>query len=181
MGKHLSCYSGKQFAIEKKSFQNGVSQINGIKLCTYFDFSPFIVFSDHCHIESVESGSSIIFADLTSQEEKSCDNTSLKNLGNESVQNMDVRNDFTNSNSEECMKPNKCELSVGLQEDSVSSVSSRSTDTKNHSAQGPRSSLDQDASTESKSCSEECSKNDVALCGEFEVWFLLNILNCCLI
>ncbi|KFR10342.1 Eukaryotic translation initiation factor 2-alpha kinase 1, partial [Opisthocomus hoazin] len=129
--------------------------------------------NDHCHIESVESGSSIIFADLTSQEEKSCDNTSLKNLGNESVQNMDVRNDFTNSNSEECMKPNKCELSVGLQEDSVSSVSSRSTDTKNHSAQGPRSSLDQDASTESKSCSEECSKNDVALCGEFEVEYHL--------
>ena len=146
-----------------------VSQIDGIKLCTYFDFSPFIIFSDRCHIQSVESGSSIIFADLTSQEKKSCDSTSLRNLGSESVQNMDVRNDFTNSNSKECMKPNKCELSVELQEDSVSSVSSRSTDVKNHSSRGPHSSLDQDASTGIKSCAEECSKNDVALCGEFEV------------
>lgn len=65
------------------------------------------------------------------------------------------------------MKPNKCGLSIELQEDSVSSVSSRSTDVKNHSAWGPHSSLDQDGS--SKSCTEECSKNDVALCGEFEV------------
>ncbi|XP_059682270.1 eukaryotic translation initiation factor 2-alpha kinase 1 [Gavia stellata] len=129
--------------------------------------------NDHCHIQSVESGSSIIFADLTSQEKKSCDSTNLRNLGSESVQNMDVRNDFTNSNSKECMKPNKCELSIELQEDSVSSVSSRSTDVKNHSARGPHPSLDQDASTGSKSCTEECSKNDVALCGEFEVEYRL--------
>ncbi|NXC73779.1 E2AK1 kinase, partial [Anhinga anhinga] len=127
-----------------------------------------------CHIQSVESGSSIIFADLTSQEKKSCgDSTSLGNLDSESVQNMDVRNDFTNSNSKECMKSKKCELSIELQEDSVSSVSSRSTDVKTHSARGPHSSLDQDASTGSKSCTEECSKNDVALCGEFEVEYRL--------
>ncbi|XP_075371366.1 eukaryotic translation initiation factor 2-alpha kinase 1 [Mycteria americana] len=129
--------------------------------------------NDHCHIQSAESGSSIIFADLTSQEKKSCDSTSLRNLGSESAQNMDVRNDFTNSNSKECMKPNKCELSIELQEDFVSSVSSRSTDVKNHSARGPHASLDQDASTGSKSCTEECSKNDVALCGEFEVEYCL--------
>ncbi|XP_050762111.1 eukaryotic translation initiation factor 2-alpha kinase 1 [Gymnogyps californianus] len=129
--------------------------------------------NDRCHIQSVESGSSIIFADLTSREKKSCDSTSLRNLGSESVQNMDVRNDFTNSNSKECMKPNKCELSIELQEDSVSSVSSRSTDVKNHSSRGPHSSLDQDASTGIKSCTEECSKNDVALCGEFEVEYRL--------
>ncbi|KAF1663341.1 Eukaryotic translation initiation factor 2-alpha kinase 1, partial [Aptenodytes patagonicus] len=127
--------------------------------------------NDHCHIQSVESGSSIIFADLPSQEKKSCDSTSLRNLHSELVQNMDIRNDFTNSNSKECMKPNKCELSIELQEDSVSSVSSRSTDVKNHSARGPHSSLDQDGS--SKSCTEECSKNDVALCGEFEVEYHL--------
>ncbi|KAF1485054.1 Eukaryotic translation initiation factor 2-alpha kinase 1, partial [Eudyptula minor novaehollandiae] len=127
--------------------------------------------NDHCHIQSVESGSSIIFADLPSQEKKSCDSTSLRNLHSELVQNMDVRNDFTNSNSKECMKPNKCGLSIELQEDSVSSVSSRSTDVKNHSAWGPHSSLDQDGS--SKSCTEECSKNDVALCGEFEVEYRL--------
>ncbi|KAF1397844.1 Eukaryotic translation initiation factor 2-alpha kinase 1, partial [Spheniscus humboldti] len=127
--------------------------------------------NDHCHIQSVESGSSIIFADLPSQEKKSCDSTSLRNLHSELVQNMDVRNDFTNSNSKECMKPNKCELSIELQEDSVSSVSSRSTDVKNHSAWGPHSGLDQDGS--SKSCTEECSNNDVALCGEFEVEYRL--------
>ncbi|GAB0196612.1 eukaryotic translation initiation factor 2-alpha kinase 1 [Grus japonensis] len=124
--------------------------------------------NDHCHVQSVESGSSIIFADLTSQEKKSCDSTSLRNLGSESAHNMDLRNDFTNSNSKECMKQNKCELSIELQEDSVSSVSSRSTDEKNHSALGSHSSLDQDASTGTKSCTEECSKSDVALCGEFE-------------
>ncbi|KAM6078014.1 eukaryotic translation initiation factor 2-alpha kinase 1 [Theristicus caerulescens] len=129
--------------------------------------------NDRCHIQSVESGSSIIFADLTSQEEKSRGSTSLRNLGSESVHNMDVRNDFTNSNSKECMKPNKCELSIELPEDSLSSVSSRSTDVKNHSAWRPHSSLDQDASTGSKSCTEECSKNDVALCGEFEVEYRL--------
>ncbi|NXW53288.1 E2AK1 kinase, partial [Eurystomus gularis] len=129
--------------------------------------------NDHCHIQSVESDSSIIFADLTSQEKKSCDNTSRRNLGSGSVQNMDVRNDFTNSDSKECMKPNKCELSIELKEDSVSSVSSRSTDVKNHLAWGPYSSLDQDASIGSQSCTEEGSKNNVALCGEFEVEYHL--------
>ncbi|NXE34667.1 E2AK1 kinase, partial [Ptilorrhoa leucosticta] len=134
---------------------------------------------DHCHIQTVESGSSIIFADLTSQEKKSCDSTSLKNVGRESVQNMDVRNDFTNSSSKECVKPNKCDLSMELQEDFVNNVNSLSTDVENHSTRGPHSSLDQDASTESKSssesksCSEECSKNEVALCGEFEVEYHL--------
>ncbi|XP_010134681.1 PREDICTED: eukaryotic translation initiation factor 2-alpha kinase 1-like, partial [Buceros rhinoceros silvestris] len=129
--------------------------------------------NDRCHIQSVDSGSSIIFADLASQEEKSSDSTSLRNLGRESMQKMNVRNDFTNSNSQECMKPKKCELSIKLKEDSVSSDSSRSTDVKNHSACGPHSSLDQDASTGSRSCTEECSKNDVALCGEFEVEYCL--------
>ncbi|NXS34093.1 E2AK1 kinase, partial [Pomatostomus ruficeps] len=135
--------------------------------------------NDQCHIQSVESGSSIIFADLTSQEEKSCDSTSLKNVGRESVQNMDVRNDFTNSSSKECVKPNKCELSVELQEDFVNNVNSLSTDVENHSTRGPHSSLEEDASTESKSssesksCSEEFSKNEVALCGEFEVEYHL--------
>ncbi|XP_075021297.1 eukaryotic translation initiation factor 2-alpha kinase 1 isoform X2 [Calonectris borealis] len=127
--------------------------------------------NDRCYIQSVESGSSIIFADLTSQEKKSC--TSPGSLDSELMQNMDLRNDFTNSNSKECMKPNKFELSIELQGDSVSSVSSRSTDVKNHSARGPHSSLDQDASTGSKCCTEECSKNDVALCGEFEVEYRL--------
>ncbi|KFZ67086.1 Eukaryotic translation initiation factor 2-alpha kinase 1, partial [Podiceps cristatus] len=129
--------------------------------------------NNHCHIQSVESGSSIIFADLTSQEKKSCDSTSLRNPDNALVQKMDVRNGFTNSNSKECMKSNKYELSLELQEDSVSSVSSRSTDVKNHSSREPHSSLDQDASTGSKSCTEECSKNDVALCEEFEVEYHL--------
>ncbi|NXK47641.1 E2AK1 kinase, partial [Chauna torquata] len=128
---------------------------------------------NHCHIQSVESGSSIIFADLTSQEEKSSDSTCLRNLDCESVQNMDVRNDFTNSSSKEWMKPNRCELPIELQEDSVSSVDSRSTDFKNHSSRGPRCSLDLDVSTGSKSLTEECSENDVALCGEFEVEYRL--------
>ncbi|NXR17810.1 E2AK1 kinase, partial [Cinclus mexicanus] len=135
--------------------------------------------NDHCHIQCVESGSSIIFADLTSQEEKSCDSTSLKNVCRESVQNMDVRNDFTNSNSKESVKPDKCELSTELQEGFVNNVNSLSTGVDNHSAQGLHSSLDQDARTESesgsesKSCSEGCSKNEVALCGEFEVEYHL--------
>ncbi|KAI1233761.1 hypothetical protein IHE44_0004206 [Lamprotornis superbus] len=135
--------------------------------------------NDHCHIQSVGSGSSIIFADLTSQEEKSCDSTSLKNVHRESVQNMDVRNDFTNSNSKECVKPDKCELSIELQEGFVNNVNSLSTGVNSHSTQGPHSSLDQDArtesesSSESKSCSEGCSKNEVALCGEFEVEYHL--------
>nr|XP_027325105.2 eukaryotic translation initiation factor 2-alpha kinase 1 isoform X1 [Anas platyrhynchos] len=126
-----------------------------------------------CHIQSVGSGSSIIFADLTSQEDKSHDSTCLRNLDSESVQNMDVKNDFTNSNSKECMKPNGCEFPLEVQEDSVSNVDSGSTDFKNHSPHGPHCSLDLDVSTESKSCTEECSKNDVALCGEFEVEYRL--------
>ncbi|NWZ69555.1 E2AK1 kinase, partial [Acrocephalus arundinaceus] len=134
---------------------------------------------DHCHIQSVESGSSIIFADLTSQEEKSCDSTSLKNVHRESVQNMDVRNDFSNSDRKECVKPNKCELSIELQEGFFNNVYNLSTDEDNHSTRGPHSSLDPDASTESESCSESkaytegCSKNEVALCGEFEVEYHL--------
>ncbi|XP_032930185.1 eukaryotic translation initiation factor 2-alpha kinase 1 [Catharus ustulatus] len=130
--------------------------------------------NDHCHIQSVESGSSIIFADLTSQEEKSCDSTSLKNVRRESVQNMDVRNDFTNSNSKECVKPDKCELYTELQE-GFANVNGLSTGVDNHST----SSVDQDvrteseSSSESKSCSEGCSKKEVALCGEFEVEYHL--------
>ncbi|XP_069726483.1 eukaryotic translation initiation factor 2-alpha kinase 1 isoform X1 [Phaenicophaeus curvirostris] len=129
--------------------------------------------NDDGPIQSVESGSSIIFADLASQEEKSRDSTSHRNLDSELVQNMDVRNDFTNSSSKECMNPNQCELSMELQEDSVGSVSSRSTDVKSHSARGPHSILDQDTSTGIKSCNEECSKYDVALCGDFEVEYHL--------
>lgn len=119
----------------------------------------------------MESGSSIIFADLTSQEEKSGDNTYLRNPDSESVQNMDVGNDFTNSNSKEiCMRPNICELPIELQEDSVSSVDCRSTDLKCDSSCGPPCSLElNDAGAGSKSCTEECSGSDVALCGEFEV------------
>ncbi|NWY26043.1 E2AK1 kinase, partial [Pheucticus melanocephalus] len=139
---------------------------------------PFLG-DDHCHIQSVESGSSIIFADLTSEEKKSCDSTSLKNVNRESVQNMDVRNDFTNSNSKECVKPNKGELSIELQGSFVNNDNSLSTDVDNHSTWGPHSSLDQGASTESesssesKSSSEGCCKNKVALCGEFEVEYHL--------
>ncbi|NXW70255.1 E2AK1 kinase, partial [Hirundo rustica] len=145
----------------------------------YLDFSPFVIFSDHCHIQTVESGSSIIFADLTSQEKKSCDSTSLKNGHRESVQDMDVRNDFSNSDSKECVKPNKLELSTELQEGFVNNVYNLSTDVDNHSTRGPHSSLNPDASTESESCSESkacsqgCSKNEVALCGEFEVEYHL--------
>ncbi|NXC84588.1 E2AK1 kinase, partial [Cercotrichas coryphoeus] len=134
---------------------------------------------DHCHIQSVESGSSIIFADLTSQEQKSCDSTSLKNVRRESVQNMDVRNDFTNSSSKECVKSDKCELSIELQEGFVNNINSLSAGVDNHSTQGPHSSLDQgtrtesESSSENKSCSEGCSKNEVALCGEFEVEYHL--------
>lgn len=157
----------------KKSFQDAVSQTDDIKLCTYLDFSLFI-FSDRCHIQSVESGSSIIFADLTSQEKKSHDSTSHRN-GSESVQNMDLRNDFTNSSSKECMKPNKCELSIGLKKDSLSSVSNGSADVKNYSAHGPHSNLDQEDSADSSSCTEERSRNDVALCGEFEVNVVLSV------
>lgn len=148
--------------------QCGISHTDGMKLCTYLDFSPFVIFSGHCHIQSVESGSSIIFADLTSQEEKSCDSTSLENVRRESVQNMDVRSDFANSNSKECVKPDKCELS---KEGFANNVNGLSAGVDNHST----SSVDQDvrteseSSSESKSCSEGCSKNEVALYGEFEV------------
>ncbi|RMC17703.1 hypothetical protein DUI87_05367 [Hirundo rustica rustica] len=105
--------------------------------------------NDHCHIQTVESSSSIIFADLTSQEKKSCDSTSLKNGHRESVQDMDVRNDFSNSDSKECVKPNKLELSTELQEGFVNNVYNLSTDVDNHSTRGPHSSLNPDASTES--------------------------------
>ncbi|NWW50186.1 E2AK1 kinase, partial [Pedionomus torquatus] len=128
---------------------------------------------DHCHIQSVESDSSIIFADLTSEEKKPCDSTSLRSLDGELVQNMDIRDDFTNSNNKEYMKPNQSELPTELQEDSVSTVSSTSTDAKNPSAWGPHSSLSQDTGTGSKSCTEGCSGSDVALCGEFEVEYCL--------
>ncbi|NXN22102.1 E2AK1 kinase, partial [Nycticryphes semicollaris] len=128
---------------------------------------------DHCCIQSMESDSSIIFADLTSQEKKSCDSTSLRNLDGELVQNMDVRDDFTNNSNKEHMKPNQCELSIELEEDSVSSVTSRSTDVKNHSTWEPHPSLAPDAGTGSKSCAERCSGNDVALCEEFEVEYRL--------
>ncbi|NXJ08345.1 E2AK1 kinase, partial [Odontophorus gujanensis] len=128
--------------------------------------------NDQCHIQSVESGSSIIFTDLTSQEEKSGDSTYLRNPDSELVQNMDVRNDFTNSSSQEkCMKPNRCELPVELQEDSVRSVDCGSAD--DESSYGPPCSLDQDAGAGSKSCTQECSGNDVALCGGFEVKYRL--------
>ncbi|NXU90558.1 E2AK1 kinase, partial [Xiphorhynchus elegans] len=128
---------------------------------------------EHCHIQSADSGSSIIFADLTSQDKKSCDSASLRSVGGESVQNMDEKNDFTNSSGKECVKPNKCEFSIDLPEDSVNNVSSVSTDVNNHSTWGPLSSLDENASTESKSCTEECARNNVALCGEFEVEYRL--------
>ncbi|NXP02533.1 E2AK1 kinase, partial [Thinocorus orbignyianus] len=128
---------------------------------------------DRCRIQSVESDSSIVFADPASQEKESWDSTSLRSLDGELVQNMDIRDDFTSSNNKEHMKPNQSELPVELQEDSVSTVSSRSTDATNHSSWGPHSGLAEDTGSGSRCCAEGCSGGDVALCGEFEVQYRL--------
>ncbi|KGL83150.1 Eukaryotic translation initiation factor 2-alpha kinase 1, partial [Tinamus guttatus] len=129
--------------------------------------------NDHRHIQSVESDSSIIFADLTSQEKKSRDCTSLKNLNNESMPSMDEGNDFTSSSNKIYTKPDKCKLSVELQEYSTAHVDSTSSDFKNHSSYGPHFSLDNDSIAGSKSCIEGSSQTDIALCGAFEVEYRL--------
>ncbi|NWI14314.1 E2AK1 kinase, partial [Crypturellus soui] len=129
--------------------------------------------NDHHHIQSVESDSSIIFADLTSQEKKSHDSTSLKNLNNESMPSMDEGNDFTSSSNKIYTKPDKCKLSAELQEYSSAHVDSTSSDLKIHSTYGPHFSLDNDSITGSKSCIEGHSQTDIALCGEFEVEYRL--------
>ncbi|NXA38524.1 E2AK1 kinase, partial [Eudromia elegans] len=133
----------------------------------------FILFSDHCHLQSVESDSSIIFADLTSQERKSHDCTSFENVNNESVPSMDEGNDFTSSSSKIYAETDKCKLSVELQEDSAAHADSTSSDFKSHSSYGPHSSLHNDSSTGSKSCLEGSSRTDIALCEEFEVEYRL--------
>ncbi|NXU58526.1 E2AK1 kinase, partial [Turnix velox] len=127
---------------------------------------------DGWHIQSVESDSSIIFADLTSPN-KPCDSASLGDQSGELVQSMDVRSDFTNSDSKENTKPKKCELSLEFQEDSVSSATSRSADVTDHSARGHHSALDEDTSTGSESCAKEHSKKDLTLCEDFGVEYCL--------
>ncbi|NXA52248.1 E2AK1 kinase, partial [Nothocercus julius] len=129
--------------------------------------------NDHRHIQSVESDSSIIFADLTSQEKKSHDCTNFKNLNDESVPSMDEGNDFTSSSNKIYTEPDKCKLSVELKEYSTAHVDSTSSDFKNHSSYGPHSSLDNDSITGSKSCIEGSSQTDIALYGGFEVEFRL--------
>ncbi|XP_014379052.1 eukaryotic translation initiation factor 2-alpha kinase 1 [Alligator sinensis] len=105
-----------------------------------------------CHSQC---SSSVIFAESSSKEKKSCGHTYFESPGDESAQYMDISHDFTGGNSEDCLKMKKCEQRMELRENCMCDTTSGSSYFGNHSSYGPHSNLDKDCVASSDSCTEE--------------------------
>lgn len=129
---------------------------------------------DQCHIQNMESSSSIIFADLTSEEIKSFGNTFLENQDNKSVQHMDITKDFTSGDGEERIKMNKCEPLTDSQESCINSTASGPVYLKNHLSHGLHSSMNKESIISSDSCTEgECSEKHMSVHRQCEMEYCL--------
>uniref|UniRef100_A0A7M4EEC2 Eukaryotic translation initiation factor 2-alpha kinase 1 n=1 Tax=Crocodylus porosus TaxID=8502 RepID=A0A7M4EEC2_CROPO len=125
---------------------------------------------DGCHSQC---SSSVIFAEPSSKEKKSREHTYLESPGDESVQYMDIRHDFTDGNSEDCLKMKKCEESMELRENCMCNTASGSSYFGNHSSYGPHSNLDKDCVASSDSCTEEWSQETTSVLRQCEVEYHL--------
>ncbi|XP_074821389.1 eukaryotic translation initiation factor 2-alpha kinase 1 isoform X1 [Natator depressus] len=128
---------------------------------------------DQCHIQNMESSSSIIFADYTSEEIKSSGYNFLENQDNKSVQHMDITKDFTSGDGEERIKTNKCEPFTDSQESCTNSTASGPVHFKNHLSHGLHSNLNKDIIS-SYSCTEdECSQKHMSVHRQCEMEYCL--------
>ncbi|XP_065268131.1 eukaryotic translation initiation factor 2-alpha kinase 1 [Emys orbicularis] len=129
---------------------------------------------NQCHIQNMESSSSIIFADLTSEEIKSFGYTFLENQDNKSVQQMDITKDFTSGDGEERIKMNKCEPLTDSQESCINSTANGPVYFKNHLSHGLHSNLNKDSIISSDSCTEdECSQKHMSVHRQCEMEYCL--------
>ncbi|KAG6924564.1 eukaryotic translation initiation factor 2 alpha kinase 1 [Chelydra serpentina] len=122
----------------------------------------------------MESSSSIIFADLTSEEIKSFGYTFLENQDNKSVQHMDITKDFTSGDGEERIKTNKCEPLSDSQDSCINSTANGPGCLKNHLSYGLHSNLNKDSIISSDSCTEdECSQKHMSVHRQCEMEYCL--------
>ncbi|XP_077683588.1 eukaryotic translation initiation factor 2-alpha kinase 1 isoform X2 [Eretmochelys imbricata] len=118
---------------------------------------------DQCHIQNMESSSSIIFADYTSEEIKSSGYNFLENQDNKSVQHMDITKDFTSGDGEERIKTNKCEPLTDSQESCTNSTASGPVHFKNHLSHGLHSNLNKDIISSDSCTEDECSQKHMSV------------------
>ncbi|XP_038275433.1 eukaryotic translation initiation factor 2-alpha kinase 1 isoform X3 [Dermochelys coriacea] len=129
---------------------------------------------DLCHIQNMESSSSIIFADYTSEEIKSSGYNFLENQDDKSMQHMDITKDFTHGDGEERIKTNKCEPLTDSQESCTNSTASGPVHFKNHLSYGLHSNLNKDSIFSSDSCTEdECSQKHKSVHRQCEMEYCL--------
>ncbi|KAM9125312.1 eukaryotic translation initiation factor 2-alpha kinase 1 isoform 2-T2 [Pangshura tecta] len=129
---------------------------------------------DQCHIQNMESSSSIIFADLTSEEINSFGNSFLENQDNKSVQHMDITKDFTSGGGEERIKMNKCEALTDSQDSCINSAANGPVYLKNHLSHGLHSNMNKESIISSDSCTEdECSEKHMSVHKQCEMEYCL--------
>ncbi|XP_067407042.1 eukaryotic translation initiation factor 2-alpha kinase 1 isoform X2 [Emydura macquarii macquarii] len=128
---------------------------------------------DQCCIQNMESSSSIIFADLTSEEIKSFGYIFLENQEDKSVEHMDIMKDFTSGNGEESIKMNKCEPLTDSQKSCINNTANGSVYFKNNLSHGLHSNMNKDSIISSDAWSEEeCSQKHMC---EMEYCLMLHI------
>ncbi|XP_075755619.1 eukaryotic translation initiation factor 2-alpha kinase 1 isoform X3 [Pelodiscus sinensis] len=131
---------------------------------------------DQCNIQNKESSSSIIFADLTSEEIKSRGYTFLENQDDKSMQHMDIAKDFTVGDGKESIKTNKYELFTDSQESCINTSDNRSVCFKNNQSHGLHSCLNKDNIISSDSCNEEeCSQKHMFVHRKCEMEYCLMV------
>ncbi|XP_050822692.1 eukaryotic translation initiation factor 2-alpha kinase 1 [Gopherus flavomarginatus] len=129
---------------------------------------------DQCRIQNMESSSSIIFADLTSEDIKSFGYTFLENQDNKSVQHMDITKDFTSGDGEERIKMNKCEPLTDSQESCINNTANGPVYLKNCLSHGLHSNMNKDSIISSDSCTEdECSEKHMSVHRQCEMEYCL--------
>ncbi|XP_074866291.1 eukaryotic translation initiation factor 2-alpha kinase 1 [Carettochelys insculpta] len=131
---------------------------------------------DQCHIQNTESSSSIIFADITSEESKSFGDTFLENQDDKSVQHMDITKDLTVGDDEESKKTNKSELLTNSHERCINNIASGSDCLKNNLSHRLHSCLNKDSVISSDSYSEEeCSQKHMSVYRKCEMEYCLMV------
>ncbi|XP_037766149.1 eukaryotic translation initiation factor 2-alpha kinase 1 isoform X4 [Chelonia mydas] len=128
---------------------------------------------DQCHIQNMESSSSIIFADYTSEEIKSSGYNFLENQDNKSVQHMDITKDFTSGDGEERIKTNKCEPLTDSQESCTDSTANGPVNFKSHLSHGLHSNLNKDIISSDSCTEDECFQKRMSVHRQCEMEYCL--------
>ncbi|EMP34978.1 Eukaryotic translation initiation factor 2-alpha kinase 1, partial [Chelonia mydas] len=151
VGYHTAWIEHVQQAYPKGEYYKTVLKLQSLKKSSDQEGGE-----DQCHIQNMESSSSIIFADYTSEEIKSSGYNFLENQDNKSVQHMDITKDFTSGDGEERIKTNKCEPLTDSQESCTDSTANGPVNFKSHLSHGLHSNLNKDIISSDSCTEDEC-------------------------